>query len=120
MSIPRLVILVSLLLTCVAPIAAQTSSAKPTHLDGLIAPTDAQISSPPEVERERERDAAGQSLSTLSFRSKFGEEDATCLYIRSYRVRRDDGQSDATRLTGYSTCTPSSHFQTKRAVQFWR
>lgn len=122
MSIPRPVILVSLLLTCVAPIAAQTSSPKPAsssqaHLDDLVAPmeSDVQISSAPEAEWDR--DAARQSFSTLRFRSKFGEEDPTCFYIRSYRLTRDDPHSDATRLAGHSTCTPSSRFQTRRAVQ---
>ena len=122
MSITRLVILVWLLLTGVPPIAAQTPSAKPpsssqAHRDGVIAPTesDAQISSAPEAEWDPH--AARQSFSPLTFRSKFGEEDATCFYIRSYRLTRDDPHSDATRLAGYSTCTPSSHFQTKRAVQ---
>jgi hypothetical protein len=128
MRIPRLVILVSVLLMWVAPIAAQASSAKPAssqvQMGAFIVGTepDRQISSSsesssPEVEREWDRDAAGQSFSTLTFRSKFGEEDATCFYIRSYRVTRDDPQADATRLAGYSTCTPSSRFQTKRAVQ---
>lgn len=128
MRIPRLVILVSLLLMCVAPIAAQASSAKPAssqaQIGAFIVATESQAqisssseSSTAEVEREWDRDAARQSFSDLTFRSKVGEEDATCFYIRSYRVTRDDPQSDATRLAGYSTCTPSSRFQTKRAVQ---
>jgi hypothetical protein len=39
----------------------------------------------------------------------------TCLSIRSYRVTRDDPESDTTRLVGYSTCQPAAKFQVKEA-----
>jgi hypothetical protein len=39
----------------------------------------------------------------------------TCYAIRSYRVTRDDPESDSTRLAGYSTCQPSARFQVKDA-----
>ncbi|MGA2901520.1 MAG: hypothetical protein ABSF40_14930 [Candidatus Acidiferrales bacterium] len=42
-------------------------------------------------------------------------EDVTCLSIRSYRVTRDDPESDTTRLVGYSTCQPATKFQVKEA-----
>jgi hypothetical protein len=41
----------------------------------------------------------------------------TCYTMRNIRVRRDDPESDATTVTGYSTCEPASRFQVKSAVQ---
>ena len=32
--------------------------------------------------------------------------EGTCYTIRDYEFKRDDPKSDATRLTGYSTCQP--------------
>jgi hypothetical protein len=43
------------------------------------------------------------------------QNDVTCLSIRSYRVTRDDPESDTTRLVGYSTCQPAAKFQVKEA-----
>jgi hypothetical protein len=45
------------------------------------------------------------------------QNDVTCLAIRSYRVTRDDPDSDSTRLVGYTTCQPSTRFQVKEAVE---
>jgi hypothetical protein len=41
----------------------------------------------------------------------------TCLSMRTYRVKRDRPQSDATVPAGYSTCTPSKRFDVKSAVE---
>jgi hypothetical protein len=41
--------------------------------------------------------------------------DATCYSMRSYRVTRDDPESDSTRPAGYSTCQPATKFQVKEA-----
>jgi hypothetical protein len=35
-----------------------------------------------------------------------------CLKMRMYKVRRDDPQSDSTRLVNYSTCLPTARIQT--------
>jgi hypothetical protein len=35
-----------------------------------------------------------------------------CLKMRMYKVRRDDPQSDSTRLVNYSTCLPAARIQT--------
>ncbi len=45
------------------------------------------------------------------------EDDSTCYFIRSYRVRRDDPESDATRPAGYSTCLSASRLQMRSAVE---
>jgi len=36
-----------------------------------------------------------------------------CYSIRSYRVTRDDPESDSTRPAGYSTCQPAARFHVK-------
>lgn len=42
--------------------------------------------------------------------------DAVCLKIRSYVMKRDSKNSDATHLAGYSTCQPAKKFQLRSAV----
>jgi hypothetical protein len=37
--------------------------------------------------------------------------DVTCYSMRTYRVTRDDPDSDATRPAGYSTCLPGTRVQ---------
>ena len=39
----------------------------------------------------------------------------TCLKMRSYYVERESKHSDVTNPIGYSTCTPSTRFDIKRA-----
>ena len=41
--------------------------------------------------------------------------DATCYSLRTYRVTRDDPESDSTRLAGYTTCQPAAGFRVKDA-----
>ena len=41
----------------------------------------------------------------------------TCYMIRSYVFVRERGESDATRLAGQTTCTPSAKFQMKSAAR---
>ena len=41
--------------------------------------------------------------------------DTTCYSLRTYRVTRDDPESDSTRLAGYSTCQPAAGFGVKDA-----
>jgi hypothetical protein len=45
------------------------------------------------------------------------ENDSTCYFIRSYRVTRDDPNSEATRPAGYSTCLSVSGVPMKNAVE---
>ena len=39
------------------------------------------------------------------------QSDATCFAIRSYRVVREDPQSDSVRRDGYTTCVPAARFR---------
>ena len=39
------------------------------------------------------------------------EEDGTCLKLRTYKVARDDRDSDSTHLVDYFTCQRASKFQ---------
>jgi hypothetical protein len=43
------------------------------------------------------------------------QNDVTCYSMRTYRVTRDDPESDSTSPAGYSTCQPASRFQVKGA-----
>jgi hypothetical protein len=44
--------------------------------------------------------------------------DASCFSMRTYRVKRDQPQSDATRFAGYSECQPAHRYQTQDAGIF--
>jgi hypothetical protein len=119
MLIPRLLVLSLLLSVAAAPLAAQSTpdnqpivppqSAVPGlrigplqdfHLHGTPAPETSQIIPAPGIYRKPLR----------SDRSE-----VVCYSIRSYRVTRDDPESDSTRPSGYSTCQPSDRFQVKDA-----
>lgn len=39
-----------------------------------------------------------------------------CMYMRTYRVKREARDSDSTRPAGYTTCVPVGHFAVKSAV----
>ena len=39
-----------------------------------------------------------------------------CMYMRTYRVKREARDSDATRPAGYTTCVPVGGFAVKMAV----
>ncbi len=43
-------------------------------------------------------------------------EKPVCYKIRSYHMVREDHDSDVTHMDGYTTCQPSSKYQTKRTV----
>jgi hypothetical protein len=40
-----------------------------------------------------------------------GTLDASCAYMRTYRVKRDSPDSDSTRPAGYTTCVPLAKFR---------
>jgi hypothetical protein len=129
MRIPRLLLLALLILVCVAPLAAQSSPDKTPafsqlHLDGLVAPREFRtraFSSPPLSPnlRTRIRDLQPQPR-ILPFDPALAQNDndndKRCYSIRSYRVTRDDPESDSTRMAGYSECQPAARFQVKAAV----
>ena len=43
-------------------------------------------------------------------------EKPVCYKIRSYHMVREDQDSDVTHMDGYTTCQPSSKYQTKHTV----
>jgi hypothetical protein len=43
-------------------------------------------------------------------------EKPVCYKMRSYHMVREDQDSDVTHMDGYTTCQPSSKYQTKRTV----
>jgi hypothetical protein len=135
MSSFRLLVPLLLATVCVAPVAAQSSLA--IHAAALAASFQLQ---PDEIRVDQNRMRAdsdvkfnsadlvsGSGHCDLSRRStepiyRFAakdeipaDADPTCYSMRSYRVTRDDPQSDSTRLAGYSVCQPSARFQVKSA-----
>jgi hypothetical protein len=139
MRIPRrLLPLLLLISACVAPVVAQSSpdktpSSSQPQLHGLVAPPEFRahaLPQPPHVlplppnaldpqdyryriiERARVRDVEPQLL----FDPALAQDDTDCYFIRSYRVKRDDPHSDATRPAGYSKCQPAARFQVRAAV----
>jgi hypothetical protein len=45
------------------------------------------------------------------------DNNASCVYMRTYRVKREARDSDITRPAGYTTCVPVARFVVKRAVE---
>jgi hypothetical protein len=121
MFIPRFLVLPLLLSVGVTPLAAQAILDNNAQ---LLAPQSAQPGlrigplqdfhlhgTTPAPETYRIIPAPGTYGKTLpSDRSE-----VVCYSIRSYRVTRDDPESDSTRPSGYSTCQPSDRFQVKDA-----
>ena len=63
------------------------------------------------------RTAARPNRFNLSPASAFDSEgqlqtDTLCYSMRSYKVARDNSQSDSTHPIGYSTCQPATRFRT--------
>ena len=130
MHIPRLLLLALLMAVSVAPVAAQSSlepdetlAASQPKLDGLIAPPEFRahvLALAPSV-RTRIRDIQPELTfdPTLdsNLDSTLARDDRDCLTLRTYRVTRDDPESDSTRLAGYSECQPAARFQMKTAVE---
>src|SRR5438046_4992760 len=44
------------------------------------------------------------------------DRDAYCAFMRTYRMKREDRESDATRPAGNTTCVPVQRFGVKRAA----
>jgi hypothetical protein len=128
MHIPRLLLPALLISACVVPLAAQSPpdknpvSSRPL-LDALITPPEFRTNAPTLEFHGRladQREAIPKlQPPKLEFRKQdptLAQDDTVCLYIRSYRVIRDDPKSDSTRLAGYSECQPAARFQMKSAV----
>lgn len=133
MCIPRLLLLSLLLSVCVAPVVAQSSpdnrssdknASSQSQLDGLTAPPQFRSHVPTLSQRALDGISGNPSSSRVhsdQFKVlplvKPGQADASCFYMRTYRVTRDDPQSDTTRPAGYSTCQLAGRYQTKNAVE---
>jgi hypothetical protein len=125
MHIPRLPFLALLMSVCVAPIAAQSSPDKTpafshSQRDELVAAPEFRARSVQPVQlapngRTRIPDTDPQQRVVPSG-STPAQSDTVCYSMRSYRVTRDDRESDSTRLAGYSECQPAARYQVKTAV----
>jgi hypothetical protein len=120
MCIPRLLVLSLLLSVCAAPVASQSSldrNPEPSiRLDEVIPPPEFRRHVlAPGLPPPFHSDEIGLS-DRRNLQLRAGEQsNVTCYSIRSYRVTRDDPESDSTSLAGYSTCQPVSQFQLKDA-----
>jgi hypothetical protein len=46
-----------------------------------------------------------------------GDQEPSCVYMRTYRVKREASSSDVTRPAGYTTCVPVARFAMKRTAE---
>ena len=46
-----------------------------------------------------------------------GDQEPSCVYMRTYRVKREARGSDVTHPAGYTTCVPVARFAMKRAAE---
>jgi hypothetical protein len=104
MSSPRLLLLPLLIALCVATVAAQTPSDKTSDSSQAASSQGEHNSSniTPQVHT--------QHILTLE------QNETTCYTLRTYRVARENPESDSTRPAGYSTCQPATRFQLRTAV----
>jgi hypothetical protein len=51
------------------------------------------------------------------FLQPLGDQEPSCVFMRTYRVKREARDSDVTRPAGYTTCVPVARFAMKRAVE---
>jgi hypothetical protein len=134
MRIPRLLLLPLLLSVCVAPVVAQSSPdnrssdkhafSSQSQLDGLTAPSEFRSHVPTLSQRALDGISGSPSSSGVPYDqfkvlplARLGPTDTSCFYMRTYRVTRDEPQSDTTRGAGYSTCQLAGRYQTKNAVE---
>jgi hypothetical protein len=74
-----------------------------------------------QVSDQPETPAGSNQLFSRDNRYNFSAENRelekpVCYKMRSYHMVRQDQGSDVTHMDGYTTCQPSSRFQTKRTV----
>lgn len=124
MVISRLLVLVVLVPACVGPVRAQSlgdkspASSQPQSTRPVIsADSNADFAALPHKDADNPNGAGLERPTYFAEPLKTGKEDASCFFIRSYRVMRNDPKSDATRFAGYSECQPASRFQPKTAVE---
>ena|ERR1700691_2721214 len=118
MYILRLLFLSLLMVLWIAPAAAQSPQDK-SSVSSQLQPD--RLIAPPEFRRhvaatDPNEPSRIDDLRLLPFDPSLVEDDTTCYSIRSYRLTRDDPQSDSTRLAGYSECQPATRFQVRAAA----
>lgn len=103
MNAPRLLPLALLIALCAATAVAQSPSDK-SHDSSQLLPAlkDSAVAPQP--------DSLTPHVLTLE------QNQATCYTLRTYRVARENPDSDATRPAGYSTCRRAARFQLWTAV----
>jgi hypothetical protein len=137
MSTPRRLVLWMLISLCAAMVAAQSSpdknaassqpaSAQPqnsqasTDLFQLQLAADVEQVDPSQVAQPALREGDSLILRPPDSRRQhiltLGQNEATCYTLRTYRVARENPESDTTRPAGYSTCQRATRFQLRTAV----
>jgi hypothetical protein len=137
MCFPRLILLSLLISLCAATAAAQSSAdTRPDSSQPSPALTQSAQASLGIKQSQLPFRADGRNLpdATLMIERKDGsivifpldsrmqriltleQNEATCYTLRTYRVTRDDPESDTTRPADYSTCQRAARFQLRTAV----
>ena len=133
MTNPRLLLLGPFMWLCVAAAAAQAlpqsdrNSSQPTsalsqnsEADLAFFPLleDLQVPSNPTSESIESDHGSGKMPVPVHIEHilTLGQNEKTCLTLRTYRVARVSPDSDTTEFAGYSTCQPAARFQLKTAV----
>ena len=120
-----LFLLVLMSLSMSAQSSQDKSSVSPQFkMGGLVAPPEFLAGQVPAPSQNGEMRSGAvpfpwlvQQSSTLQPSSSFPPEpEQRCYSIRTYRVTRDDPQSDTTTPAGYSECEAASSFHLKAAV----
>jgi hypothetical protein len=129
MSISRLFVLLLSIAASVVPVTAQSSSGRDSatsqlqlkapsdssdriHVDQFRLPSDSALLA--DSHKAVPIQAAIGPMHRLLSDAIQGEDSVpTCYSMRSYKVARDDPQSDATKPAGYSTCQAAKRFQMK-------
>jgi hypothetical protein len=112
---------------CIAPGVAQSAPKTPTlspvPLEGKVPPLELgqnvpQLFSNGQAGKGGDQVPVPFQLSQGLSRNRMmlGPNSGLCYSMRSYGFTRDSAQSDATRLTSYSTCQSSSQFEAKYVV----
>ena len=122
MPLPRLLLLCLFGMTCAAGAAAQAPAVNPhpaqpipdTHATPLLQ-VPALTHIPALIESTSETTQTTQLLRRLQKQLTLAQNDRPCYAMRSYRIKRDNPDSDVTSFAGYSTCQAATEFQAKSA-----
>jgi hypothetical protein len=109
MSIFRLLPLSLLIALSVAPVAAQTT---PMKAPSVLPSSDSGVLNMDIGEYSPRRNQVEVPKVWVPTGDAQLLGDTFCLKMRTYKVARDNPDSDATHLVGYSTCQPAARFRT--------